>query len=153
MAMVLVNPALVWLCFKMDSNFAGKIRSLPLAQLIRFGIVGVLSNLAGYLVYLLVTSLGVGPKLAVSLLYPLGMILSFVGQKSWTFNARGGSGKSGLKFILVYALGYVLNFAILVVFVDNLGFAHQLVQAVAVIVVAGFLFIAMKLFVFVEGGR
>ena len=125
-----------------------KFKILPLRQLLRFGIVGVLSNLIGYLVYLLITYLGVGPKLTVSLLYPIGTYMSFVGNKSWTFGIKGRSIRPGLKHILVYALGYLLNFLILMVFVDYLGFAHQLVQFVAIFVVALFLFVAMKFFVF-----
>ena len=37
-------------------------------QLFRFAIVGVFSNLAGYLVYLMMTSLGSTPKFSMSLL-------------------------------------------------------------------------------------
>ena len=40
-----------------------------LAQLTRYALVGIVSNLAGYLVYLLVTYLGVTPKITMTLLY------------------------------------------------------------------------------------
>ncbi len=114
----------------------------------RFAIIGVLSNLAGYLVYLLITSLGIGPKLALSILYPVGILLSYFGNRNWTFDAKGQGISSGARFFLAYGLGYVLNFLMLVIFVDRLGYAHQLVQAAAVIVVALFLFVATKFFVF-----
>ena len=51
-----------------------------------------------------------------------------------------------LRFLTVW--GYLMNLAILFVFVDKMGFAHQWVQAVAIFVVAGYLFLAFKFFVF-----
>lgn len=139
---------LVLLCWKMNNCISQRIKTLPIKQLIRFGIVGVISNMVGYVFYLLITYAGVEPKLTVSLLYPIGTYLSFAGNKKWTFNSNGGAAQAGVKHIFVYALGYVLNLGILAYFVDYLGFAHQLVQLVAIFVVALFLFIAMKFFVF-----
>jgi len=150
MATVLEKPDLDWLCWKMIESISQRIKALPIKQLIRFGIVGVISNMAGYLVYLLITYLGIGPKLAVSLLYPIGTYMSFAGNKSWTFGAEKGTAIAGMKHIFVYALGYVLNLVILAIFVDFLDFAHQLVQFLAIFVVALFLFLAMKFFVFTE---
>jgi uncharacterized membrane protein (GlpM family) len=49
----------------------------------------------------------------------------------------------------VHASGYLCNLAILRVFVDRLGYPHQIVQAVAIFVVAAYLFLAFKMFVFV----
>ena len=43
-----------------------------LVQLARYGVVGVVTNLAGYLVYLFLTWFWLEPKLAVSILYPVG---------------------------------------------------------------------------------
>ena len=49
--------------------------------------------------------------------------------------------------------GYLLNFVILLTFVDRLGYTHQWVQAAAIIIVAGFLFITFKYYVFPETNR
>lgn len=119
-------------------------------QLIRYCLVGVASNVTIYLVYLLITYLGVEPKTAMTLVYIIGASIGFIGNRKWTFAHRGGSSSAALRYVLAHLLGYLLNLFILVTFVDRLGYAHQWVQAAAIIIVAGFLFIVFKYFVFHE---
>jgi putative flippase GtrA len=122
-------------------------------QLIRYGLVGVVSNITIYVVYLLVTFLGVEPKTTMTLVYITGAIIGFAGNRKWTFAHRGNSTNAALRYVLAHLLGYLINLLILVTFVDRLGYAHQWVQAAAIIFVAGFLFIAFKYFVFREGKK
>jgi putative flippase GtrA len=117
-------------------------------QLIRYGLVGVASNLTIYFVYLLITYLGVEPKIAMTLVYIIGASMGFIGNRKWTFAHRGDSTSAALRYVLAHLFGYLLNFLILVTFVDRLGYSHQWVQAAAIIVVAGFLFVIFKFFVF-----
>lgn len=119
-------------------------------QLIRYGLVGVVSNAAIYCVYLLITYLGVEPKTAMTFVYIIGASIGFIGNRKWTFAHRGNSSSAALRYVLAHLLGYLLNLLILATFVDRLGYAHQLVQAAAIIIVAGFLFIVFKYFVFHE---
>lgn len=119
-------------------------------QLIRYSLVGVASNATIYLVYLLITYLGVEPKTAMTFVYIIGASIGFIGNRKWTFAHRGNSSSAALRYVLAHLLGYLLNLFILVTFVDRLGYAHQWVQAAAIIIVAGFLFIVFKYFVFHE---
>lgn len=119
-------------------------------QLIRYGLVGVASNAAIYLVYLLLTYLGMEAKSAMTLVYLIGASIGFVGNRKWTFAHRGDPGSAAMRYVLAHVLGYTLNFLILYAFVDRLGYAHQWVQAAAIIIVAGFLFVIFKYFVFNE---
>lgn len=115
---------------------------------LRYAIVGLLTNLVGYLVYLLLTGIGLGPKLTMSLLYAFGASAGFVGNRQWTFSHQGRVLPSLLRFGFAHSIGYGLNFALLFIFTDLLKFPHQVVQAGAIFVVAGFLFLAFKFFVF-----
>lgn len=119
-----------------------------LTQLRRFGIVGVSTNAAGYCIYLLVTWAGLPPKLAMSGLYALGAVMGFFLNRRWTFGHSGGISGAGLRFALAHGLGYLINFTMLSVLHDQMEWPHQWVQALAVIVVAGFLFVSFRLFVF-----
>ena len=110
--------------------------------------MGAASNAAGYLLYLLVTHLGLAPKVAMTFLYSVGATAGFIGNRALTFSYKGGTIGSGLRYLIAYAIGYFMNLAILIVFVDMFGYPHQLVQAAAVLVVAAFLFVALKFFVF-----
>lgn len=122
----------------------------PFLQLIRYGLIGIGSNLAVYLLYLLVTHLGLEPKKAMTVLYISGAAIGFVGNRTWTFAHTGSLVEAGTKYALMHLFGYLLNLTILFTFVDRLGFPHQAVQAAAIILVAGFLFVAFKYFVFAK---
>jgi putative flippase GtrA len=119
-------------------------------QLIRYGLVGVANNAALYFLYLLITYFGVEPKKTMTLLYIVGASIGFIGHRKWTFAHRGDYSSAALRYVLAHLLGYLLNFLILFAFVDYLGYAHQWVQAMAIIIVAGFLFVVFKYFVFRE---
>ena len=75
--------------------------------------VGVAQNLLGYLMYILVTYLGMSPVLAISILYPFGATLSFFGNKKYTFQATHKNSLPALKFAFVHFLGYLINVIIL----------------------------------------
>ena len=118
------------------------------AQLLRYAFVGVLTNLVGYLVYLLITYAGLGPKITMTLLYITGATLGFWGNRTITFRHREKGLAVGMRYILAHGVGYLINLTLLYTLGDRLGYAHQLVQGFAIFVVAGFLFVAFKYFVF-----
>jgi putative flippase GtrA len=117
-------------------------------QTLRFIVVGVLSNTILYLAYLLVTWLGLDPKIAMTLVYVAAIVGTFVINRRWTFGAHSISVKGFLKYLVVYAFGYLVNLAILFVAVDNLGAPHQWVQLFAIGVVAVVSFLGQKFWVF-----
>jgi putative flippase GtrA len=117
-------------------------------QLTRYAFVGIVSNLAGYLVYLLVTYLGATPKITMTLLYGVGAGIGYIGNCNFTFSHKGSLLGSSVRYFIAHFFGYFINLVILIIFVDHFIYPHQWVQAVAIFVVAGFLFIAFKFFVF-----
>ena len=117
-------------------------------QFIRYAIVGLASNLVGYLLYIVLTSVGLGPKLAMSLLYGLGVLQTFLFNKRWTFGHRGARGSVFFRYCLAYSLGYVINFWVLLILVDQLGFPHEVVQGVMILSLAVMLFLLQKFWVF-----
>ena len=117
-------------------------------QLLRYGTVGVLSNLVGYLLYLAITSAGVEHKLTMSVLYVVGVVQTFFFNRSWSFRHDGAHGPAMLRYCIAYALGYLFNLWALWLLVDVLGHPHQLVQAAMVCAVAALLFVLQKFWVF-----
>ena len=120
-------------------------------QLFRYGVVGLATNAGGYLVYILVTWLGVPPKVAMTVLYAAGATASFFGNRSYTFRHTGGVLSTAGRYVLAHTAGYLINLAIQLVVADRLGYPHEWAQALAVFVVAGFLFLAFRHFVFTNG--
>jgi len=117
-------------------------------ELIYYGLIGVINNTAGYLMYLMITYFGGPPKIAMTILYFVVATASFLGNRKLTFKHQGHLLGSGIRYIVAHFFGYFLNLTILIVMVDCLGYAHQLVQAAAIFIVAAFLFLALKYFVF-----
>src|SRR5215467_6661017 len=105
-------------------------------QFLRYATVGVISNLVGYMLYLIGTGLGTAPKVAMTVLYAAGVLQTFLFNKRWSFGDRGPKGIALLRYCTAYASGYVLNYAILDVFVDVLRFRHEYVQGVTILLVA-----------------
>jgi putative flippase GtrA len=121
-----------------------------LRQLVSYGLIGIVSNLLGYATYIVFTQFGGTPKLTMTALYVSAATISFVGNRKLTFRSQGRLGKTLLRFTAAHLCGYAVDFLMLYVFVDKLLFPHQLVQGVAIVLVAIFLFFAFKYFVFKE---
>ena len=117
-------------------------------QLLRYALVGLGSNVILYLAYLLLTGFGLGYKTAMTLLYGVGVLQTFLFNRQWTFGHQGHIHSAFVRYIIVYLLGYLLNFSALYIFVDVLGLLHQLVQGVMIILVAVILFILQRFWVF-----
>lgn len=117
-------------------------------RFVRYAVVGVVTNLAGYLVYLAITSAGAGPKSTATVLYAVGATMGYFGNRNWAFRHSGNMLESWTGYCLFHVGGYLLNMSLLHIFVDKLGFPHQLVQAVAIVIVACYLFVALNMVVF-----
>ena len=124
------------------------IDAQTLRQFVRYATVGVVSNLTLYIAYLGVTGLGMGHKLAMTLLYVTGVIVTFVFNRNWTFGHDGFAHQAFARYVIAYLLGYLLNLGLLWIGVDYLNLPHQGVQAGAIIVVASCVFLIHKYWVF-----
>lgn len=141
------KQALVWrflMNFKLDFLFSKK----SLRQFSTYALIGLLTNALGYSIYLVLTYLGGGPKLTMTSLYIVGTLVGFMANQRITFQQNFGNGVKWIRYIQAQVAGYLLNLTILILFVDWLNFSHQLIQAIAIIIVAIFLFIMLRVYVF-----
>jgi putative flippase GtrA len=81
-------------------------------------------------------------------LYGTGSVAGFFGNRRLTFAHEGSLLGAGARYVIAHCLGYFINLGLLVIMVDQLGYPHQGVQALAILVVAAYLFLALKFFVF-----
>jgi putative flippase GtrA len=122
-----------------------------LDQVVRYGKVGVLNNLLGYLIYLMLTWLWLDPKVAVTLMYPIGAVTAYFGHAKYAFSYTGCRWYGILRYALAHLIGYGANIGMLYVFSDYLGYPHQMVQVVAIFMVSGILYLLFRYFVFPTG--
>ena len=119
-----------------------------LSQMIRYGIVGTTSNALLFVLYLAITAAGMEHKLAMSLLYVLGVAQTFIFNKRWSFDHDGSNRGAFVRYVISYGVGYLLNLTALYLFVDRLGWPHQAVQGIMILVLAALLFMMQKFWVF-----
>lgn len=119
-----------------------------IVQFTRYAIVGLVSNGLLYIAYLLLTGIGMDPKISMTILYALGVLQTFVFNKKWSFRHHGKVSYSLVKYILSYLLGYLINLFVLWYFVDILAYPHQIVQAIMIVLLAVMLFALQRYWVF-----
>ena len=115
---------------------------------VRFGIVGLASNVVLYLLYLLFTGIGYGHKTVMTVLFVMGIIQTFNVNKRWTFKYQGFEKSILAKYVMIYGGAYITNFFGLMLFVDYLSFPHMIVQAIMVCILAILLFMLQRYWVF-----
>ncbi|WGS54150.1 GtrA family protein [Paraburkholderia sp. D15] len=122
-------------------------------QLARFVAVGIASNAILYVLYLAATSIGIGHKVAMTALFALGIVQTFVFNKKWSFQHSGSNGSAFIRYLGAYCAAYCINLAAMMIFVDRYHISDRLVQAVMIVVVAAFMFVAQRLWVFPASSR
>ena len=117
-------------------------------EILRFGAVGLGSNALLYLLYLAATAVGVEPKVAVSLIYLVGVLQTFILNKRWTFQHEGHVRRTAARYWVAYGFSYAANIVLLIIFVDMAGFDHRVVQGALIAVIGLVLFALQKYWVF-----
>ena len=84
----------------------------------RFILVGVISNGVAFVAYLLL-ALVVQPIVAMTFLYAAGFIVSFIGNRSFTFNHTSALFPTVLRFTLMHLVLYALRYGMFDYFVTT----------------------------------
>ena len=121
-------------------------------QFTKFAAVGFVSNFILYCLYLLLTGFSLQPHVAMTIIYAAGVTFTYLMNRNWTFVYSGPRRAALLRYLLVYGLGYGINFLGLSVMVDRLSYPHKVVQAGLILVLAIALFLAQKFWVFDKSG-
>jgi putative flippase GtrA len=78
-------------------------------QVVRFLVVGGTATVLDLAVYLLLTGAGAGPVVAKALSFLSGMMLSFLGNKFWTFGSQRWSAAEPTAYAVVYGSTLAIN--------------------------------------------
>jgi putative flippase GtrA len=97
---------------------------------IKFAVVGVANTLAGlFLIYLCKWLLGFGDVMANICGYSIGLALSFILNRGWTFRHSGPALPALVSFLGIFILAYVSNLAAVLVAIRSLELNFYLAQA------------------------
>lgn len=125
------------------------INKTNLAELIRFGIVG-LSSVGFYYVLLIgfVELLGTPVLISAVLAYLISMVWNYWRQRSWAFKSDRDHKSSVPGYIMTHAVGMFINTVVLYVFTYYIGLYYILAQIFATGAVAAWSYLSLKLWVF-----
>ena len=119
---------------------------------LRFLVVGVLNTLIGLLaIYLGKWWLGLGDVLANLFGYAIGLCFSFVVNRSWTFDHSGAVVPALMRFLVVFAIAYVLNLATVLVAIRVFGINAYIAQALGIVPYTLFFFLGSRYYAFRAG--
>ena len=117
-------------------------------QLLHYATIGLLLNATLYGAYLLLTLTWLDSVSAMTVVYGSGVLLGFVLNRKITFNHHGGQHAALLRYLVCYAIGYIIDLSALWLFAGKLGLPHQVVQGGVTIALAVILFAFQKYWVF-----
>lgn len=91
------------------------------AQMLRYAMAGLTTNTVNYLVFLLLLWMQVPPVRAAVLCYVLGVFLSYLAQRYWTFKSQSSHGHDLPRFIAAYAVGFVVTVVSMILLLRVVG--------------------------------
>ncbi len=118
-------------------------------QLTKFGLFGVIINIAGYMIFMISTELlMLSPYLIISILYPLSVSLTFFMNRKYTFQKIKVQNKRKALFLIIYFTAYLLNIAILYIGLTIFFMPSYIVQGLAIILLGIYLFFMQRKYVY-----
>ena len=120
-----------------------------LNQLIKYSSVGILTNAIGYILYIFVSNfIGLNPPIAAILCGFAVIGLSYHLNTNYTFNSKNKGLESAMSYLILYLSAIFLNSFMIFVFSNILGFAHEIIAAISLMVISLSLFLIQKFYFF-----
>lgn len=88
---------------------------------LRYGIVGIGSNLLVYCIFLAFIWTGVPAVSAAAICYGIGLAVSYVFNRRWSFESTASHGSDLVRFLIAYGLGFVATLLFITVLTVFLG--------------------------------
>jgi putative flippase GtrA len=118
---------------------------------LKFAVVGVVNTLAGlFVIYLCKWLFGFGDVMANTCGYSIGLALSFILNRGWTFKHSSPVLPALAPFIAIFVLAYLSNLAAVLVAINSLEMNSYVAQAVGILPYTIIFFLGNRHVVFVS---
>ncbi|KWT82687.1 MULTISPECIES: GtrA family protein [unclassified Variovorax] len=118
-------------------------------QLLRFAAVGVVNTALGYaVIFACMYVAGLGAVLSNVIGYAVGLIASYLLNRSFTFRSAAPPRREIIRFVAIFLLAYLANLGMLVFLIRHAGVHEGLAQVIAGVVYFALSFVLNKYYVF-----
>ena len=118
-------------------------------QLVKFGLIGICINLLGYLIYIFIANvITINPPISAIL---AGMIVAPIGfqlNKNYIFKNTIGRISLVFRYYLLYIFTILMNAINIWIFSTIIGFSHEIVAGISIIILAFTSFLIQKFCIF-----
>ncbi len=123
-----------------------------LGRFVRFGVTGAANTLVDFLVFTVLSYMGLGPYVSQVLSYSAGILNSYVINRSWTFASRERFFSAQLRrFLIANVSLLVLSVGLLRLGIEALGLPRLAAKAAATALIMVLGFAVNRLWVFRTG--
>jgi putative flippase GtrA len=120
-----------------------------LGYVLRFLLVGVLNTFVGLgTIYACKYFLSLEDVPSNMIGYTVGLINSFFWNRRWTFSHSGDTGRTAVKFVLVFLFAYAANLVTAMVLIKQFDVGSYIAHAMATIPYTGLFYLGSRYFVF-----
>jgi len=118
-------------------------------QSLRFGTVGLVNTAIGLMaIYAIIFFFNAGPAVANAVGYAVGLAVSFVLNRLWTFGDSRSIAMVLPRYLLVAVISYLLNLSVVLLGTHHFGVGPYLVQFFGIGVYTVVMFLGCRWFVF-----
>lgn len=124
------------------------LSKLPVRELLRFGSVGIASNVVYFAALVAFRWGDLAWWLSTGLAYALSMLVNYTLQRAVTFRSRDKPQQSGPRYLVVMLSCLVINSALMESLVEHAKWHPVIGQGVAVVVTTSISYLGQKFWVF-----
>ena len=116
-----------------------------LNQIIRYSSVGIITNAMGYILYIGVANIiGLNPPIAAIFSGFMVIGVSYYLNKHFSFKHNSKGSNLAIKYYVLYISAILVHSFAIFLFSNILGFAHEFIAGISLIIISCSLFIIQK---------
>lgn len=119
-----------------------------IAQLARFGVVGIAAMAVHWCVVALIVPLGIAPLLANIIGFATAFNVSYLGHRNWTFASSAGHSTTLARFVGVSITSFLLNEAMYSLLLRFTALDYRAALFIVLIAVAALTFVLSRYWAF-----
>lgn len=119
-----------------------------IAQLARFGVVGIAAMAVHWIVVAVIVPLGIVPLIANIIGFAVAFNVSYIGHRNWTFASEAGHATTLTRFLGVSITSFMLNEAMYSLLLRYTALDYRIALFIVLVAVAALTFVLSRYWAF-----